>query len=192
MITCGWCGTHYGSFMPNCKNCGGPLPPPPGMELGSPPPDAPRALPKGFEVRVLWTRNVFAMVGGIFLLVAAPLMIALFFVKPIAGLFPMIHATVGFLLFRHGRSKGLSTIHAFRDGRAVKGEVSEVYVDTSTRVNGRSPWLLKYKFPVRGQMHEGEVRTWDADTAERERGQPLWVLYVEEAPEKNTLYPPLK
>lgn len=192
MLTCGWCGTHYGSFVPNCKNCGGPLPPPPGMALGPEPPPAPRALPGNFERRVLWTHNVFALVGGIFLLVATPLVIGLLFVNPLFSLFPMIHFTIGYLLLRHGRGKGLATIHAFRDGRAARGEISETQMDTTTKINGRHPWIIRYKFPVAGTMHEGHLRAWEADARGRERGQPLWVLYLDEDPEKNTIYPPLK
>jgi hypothetical protein len=193
MITCGWCGTKYTQFQPNCQNCGGLLPPPPGMQVGPPPPPAPRALPGGFERRMLWTGNVFAMVGGIFLLVGVPLVIGAFFLHPLAALIPMIHCTLGYLLLKHGRKKGLATVNAFKHGKAVEGEIAEVYQDTSTSVNGRHPWAIVYRFSAGGnQMHEGKAVTFDSDAQDRARGQKLWVLYVEDNPAQNTIYPPVK
>ena len=46
MITCPWCGTSYTTFRSNCKNCGGPLPPPAEATATPPPiPDLPEPPP---------------------------------------------------------------------------------------------------------------------------------------------------
>lgn len=192
MITCGWCGTKYINFQTNCKNCGGLLPVPPGMDAGPPPPEAPRRLPKGFERKVLWTGNVFAIIGAIFLLVGLPLVVAMFFVHPLAPLIPAVHATLGFLLFRHGRGKGQRTLNAFKNGRAVQGRITEIRKDTTTTVNNRHPWLIEYQFAVDNQAIDGSITTWDSTAQDRRRGQPIWILYVESDPEQNTIYPPVK
>lgn len=192
MITCGWCGTKYSGFQPNCKNCGGALPHPPGMDAGEPPPDPPRRLPKGFERRVLWTHNVFALVGGIFLLVGVPLMIGMVFVHPLAPLIPLIHCTLGYFLLRHGRGKAKRMLNAFVNGKAIRGDIKDVFEDTSISVNNRHPWAIAYGFDVQGQIYEGTARTWDADARLRSRGQHIWVLAIESDPEQNTIYPPVK
>lgn len=192
MITCGWCNTHYTSWQSKCTSCGGPMPPLPGMELGPPPPPTPRELPKGFAFRTRFTSNIATLVGLIFFGVGSILTIAFLFAHPLAALFPLLFALGGFGMLRYGLTTAGNTLRAFRTGLAKEGKVHSVSFDTTTTVNGKHPYKLTYHFQLDGQLHEGKVVSFDSTLSQRRSGQPLWVLYVEGAPDKNTLYPPVR
>ena len=201
MIECSWCGTRYTVFQLNCSNCGGPLPSPPGDDPGAPPAPPPRKLPRGYARRVLFSANALAIVGVVFTLVGLPFVI----VFPIIGistgliLFILIGGLLGGIFSLLGISFLVVSIRnvnrklqAFRYGEATIGEVAEVYRDTSVSVNGRSPWVIVYWFEVSGEQYEGKATTWNSTAREREAGQPLHVLYLPDAPDHNTIYPPMK
>lgn len=191
-ITCGWCGIHYTEWKNRCDSCGGPLPPPPGSQLGSPPLPAPRALPKGFAFRLLWTGNVLVMVGVVFAGIGMILLLPMLVLFPPAALLPLIFVVLGFVLFRSGRRKARRTLQAFIHGTAVAGEVVRVTEDQTETTNGQHPWKLTYLFAVDGELHEGSASSYDSTITKRVAGQPLWVLYVPTDPSLNTIYPPLK
>ncbi len=167
------------------------MPPLPGMELGSPPPAAPRALPKQYEFRVKWSSNIASLVGGLFFLVGTILFIPMVIVKTWAALFPLLFMTGGFFMFCYGRQHAAGVLKAFRDGLAVQGKIASVAMDTSQQINGRHPWRLVYHFPVSGCYQEGVLTSFDSTVGQRVSGQPLWVLYVEDDPTLSTVYPPL-
>jgi hypothetical protein len=169
------------------------MPPLPGMELGPEPPSAPRELPKGFEQRQKWLGNPLALVGGIFLLVGLIIFSVFIFVLPLFAFFPFLFIALGWFIMRAGRRMADKVINAVRNGRAVKGNVTEVHKDLSTEVNGRNPWRIHYAFTARdGQVHEGSASTFDSTASSRQPGQPVWVLVVDDHPEQNTIYPPVK
>ncbi len=164
----------------------------PGSVLIGEPPPAPRDLPKGFEMQQKWGRNPLAIVGGIFLLIGAIQFIVFIFVLPFIVPLPLIFLIVGFFLYRAGRRQSNRAIRAMRDGRAVKGQLREVYVDETLRVNQRHPYRLVYEFDTGLEKVEGFAQTFDDTAAERLPGQPVWVLYVENEPALNTIWPPVK
>lgn len=168
------------------------MPPLPGMELGPPPPPAPRPLPKGFALRTRLTGNIATWVGLIFSLFGSLMTVALFFAKPWASLFPLFFALGGFGMLRLGLTQAGHTLRAFRFGTPVAGSVHQVSFDTSHSVNGRHPYKLTYHFQIDGILHEGSVVSFDSTLSKRRSGQPLWVLCLPHAPEKNTLYPPVR
>jgi hypothetical protein len=139
MITCGWCHTNYAHWQTNCDNCGGPLPPPPGMDPGPKPPETPRKLPSGFAFRVKWSRNVMVIIGGIFFLVGALMLSATLAAKTWIALFPSFFCVGGFFMFLNGRKTAVGILHAFRHGTAVAGQITEVSVDTTQSINNRHP-----------------------------------------------------
>lgn len=193
MFTCGWCGTHYQSWKNQCQSCGGPMPPPPGMDAGPEPPPAPRRLPEGFALRVRLTGNLPIIMGLIISFVGGFLTLALVGAKSWLALFPGFFLVVGLSLTWHGVTSASRVLDAFRNGRAIKGRIASVRTDTTTKVNGQHPWEIVYSFQAEGHPYEGKVTTFEAAAANRFYGSPpVWVLVVEGVPERNTLYPPVK
>ncbi len=168
------------------------MPSPPGAELGPPPPDAPRELPKGFAFRQLWSGNVLVLVGTIFGSIGTILFFPMLLLFPPAALLPLIFMILGFFFFRGGRKGAKRTLKAFVHGRAVRGEIADVSRDLSETTNGQNPWKLTYHFTVEGQIHEGLAKSYDSTVGKRTPGQPLWVLYLEKDRAQNTIYPPLR
>jgi hypothetical protein len=149
-------------------------------------------LPNGFAFRVKWSRNIMVIIGSIFFLVGGLMLAATLAAKAWIAVFPGLFCLGGFFMFLNGRKTAHGILHAFRNGIAVPGEIAEVSVDTTQSINDRHPWRLVYHFPVDGQEHEGVLTSFDSTIATRSRGQPVWVLYVPEDLEQNTLYPPLR
>lgn len=168
------------------------MPVPVGMGLGEPPPAVPRSLPKGFEFRQKWSQNVVAMVGGIFCAIGTLLFLVFIIVLPVGALLPFLFMTGGAFMMRFGRKKANNVLNAFRQGVAVEGSVSDVQLDTTQTMNGRSPWVMTYLFQIGGAMVEGSVTSFSSALQARSKGQPLWVLYIEGDPSQNTVYPPIQ
>lgn len=168
------------------------MPAPPGMDPGEAPPAAPRSLPKGFEFRQLWSQNVWALVGGIFFLIGMFIFLVFIFVLPMWALIPLLFIVGGAIMMHMGRKKAHGVLNAFRHGVTVQGSVSSVNLNTSQSINGRHPWVMTYLFPVGNEMLEGTLSSFSSALEDRARGQPLWVLYVENDPDQNTVYPPIR
>lgn len=192
MITCGWCNTHYQTWRSKCDACGGPMPPPPGQELGPPPPEVPRALPSGYAFRTrFFNLSVLLGIGfsgfsGLFLIQV------LKNGQWLLALLPGFFLLGGLSCLRYGWSRASGILRAFRRGIAVPGKVASVCLDTTQSVNQKHPWKLTYHFTLDGRLYEGVITSFDSTLAQRAAGQPLWVLYVEKDPTQNTIYPPLK
>lgn len=169
------------------------MPPPPGPDAGPEPPPPPRKLPKGFAFRMYWSRNINTIIGAIFTAVAG-----LFTLSAIAAR-SWWALLCGFLLFGsvrltlHGIHTARNILDAFKNGKAVKGRIENIRQDTSTTINGRHPWDITYSFSSGGHTHDGTMQTYETSTANRYHGRPpVWVLVVENDPERNTLYPPVR
>jgi hypothetical protein len=191
MHKCPWCTTNYINWQSTCNQCGGPLAPLPGMGLGPRPPEAPRQVPAQYERRMKWTRNIGTLVGGMFFLVGGIMVIPMLFVAPLAALFPGFFMVGGFFMFRYGWLHAKGVLHAFKHGQAVEGRVAQVSLDTSQAVNNQHPWKLVYHFPIGNQLQEGSVTSFDSTLSSRTPGQPLWVLYNDDDPEKSAIFPPI-
>jgi len=169
------------------------MPPPPGMELGPPPPDSPRILPKGYAFRIMLSNNLATMLGLILSAFGGLTLIGTITARSWGAVVPGCILLVGLSALQYGLKEARNTLAAFRRGKAVKGTVTSVRSDPTTRINGRHPWDIVYSFDVDGQIFEGKTQTPDAETSNRLQGRPpAWVLYVEDAPERNTIYPPVK
>ena len=191
-ITCGWCGIHYTAWRNRCDSCGGPMPSPPGTELGPEPPNAPRVLPKGFAFRQLWSGNVLVMIGAVFGGIGTFLFFPMLLLFPPAALLPLFFMILGFVLFRSGRKRARRKLKAFIHGTVARGQLVEVSRDLSETTNGRNPWKLTYQFDVDGTAFEGSASSYDSTVGTRAAGQPVWVLYLANDPTQNTIYPPLR
>lgn len=193
MFTCGWCGTHYQTWKSQCASCGGPMPPPPGMDAGPEPPPPPRRLPEGFALRVRVTHNVSFIIGLVISLSCGLITAAFAAAKTWAALLPGVFLLGGLFLTWHGIKHASRVLDAFRNGRAIKGKIASVREDKTTKMNGRHPWDILYTFEAEGHHHDGKISTFEAATANRFYGSPpVWVLVVDGLPERSTLYPPVK
>lgn len=167
------------------------MPPIPGMEIGPEPPPPPRLLPRRFEFRLKWSRNIAVICGMAFMLFGGLMLSLALKARAWFAIIPGIVFVMGFFMFRYGRQEAAGTIRAFRHGFATEGKIAGVSVDTTQSINGRHPWRLVYHFMVETQQHEGVLTSFDSTLGNRSAGQPLWVLYLRDDPEECTIYPPL-
>jgi hypothetical protein len=169
------------------------MPPPPGMDIGPEPPSPPRKLPSGFATRMRLSGNVTTIFGLVFTGFGALLTLAMIGAKSWAVVFGGAFALGGLLMLKSGLQSANRILDAFKKGRAVRGKVSTVRQDTTTKVNDRHPWDIVYTFESGGHQYEGKMQTFETATANRYQGwPPVWVLVVEGDPDRNTLYPPVK
>ena len=203
MTTCPWCGTNYAAFQPNCENCGGTLPLPdtdPSSVLEEEPqipPPPPRELPRNHILRLLFTDGwtimavVFTFIGVIFGTVGLVLtitIVAAFVGIPFAGigaLFLMIGVPI--LVWRYQQAQNTATV--LQAGVPALGKIIDVFQNYHIRVNGRYPWSIQYQFELHGQVHEGKVSTLSQPDLSQQAGKPVYVLYMQDDPEQNSIYP---
>ena len=198
-IVCPWCGTTYANHQPNCSNCGGVLPHRDGQSAGPPPPPPPRQLPREFVRRARHSSQFELIFGGIF--AGVGLFVGLVFTLiglttgewlfvaiglPIGLLF----GGVGFGVLFFGRRRSRRLLKALAEGTATSGTITEVYVDNTIQVNGRSPWKVVYAFTANGAPQDGSGQAWHADPT-LAAGAPVHVVYLPGDPGQNSLYPPL-
>jgi hypothetical protein len=200
--TCPWCGTSYTTFRSNCRNCGGPLPPP-REEAAAPsstpeipePPPAPRDFKNSFAWRQLvsdgWAiaAGVFALIGAIFTLIGIPLILVVvgFAFVPLGLLF--LGAGVPILIWRYNLAQ--QTLNVLRLGEPVMGSIVDIHENVAVEVNGRHPWTITYGFAVDGEEYEGQTTTLRPVGFTHQVAQPMYVLYLPDDPTQNTVYPPV-
>ncbi|MEX0866600.1 MAG: hypothetical protein WD030_04525, partial [Pirellulales bacterium] len=171
-IICGWCETvHRPPFTEgNCPNCGGTLPLPAGPDRGPLPPPPPRHLPDKFVNSLLWAS--WQLWIGVVML-AIGLLLA-----PFTMCFTLIFAAVGGLMVWHHWTTANNRIEALRFGESTEGEVTFVGFDRSTKVNGRSPYKLEYRYRHENGWRTGQKISWNDQIAEHYAGEPVWVVHI--------------
>jgi len=192
MITCTWCNKHYEYWQSQCDSCGGPMPPQPGHELPPEPPPVPRKLPAGYALRAKWWGNFIVMASLVFIFMFSLLTWAMVKQGHWVGVIFGLILVCALSFFRYGRGKAVRVLRAVRHGTAVVGEVASSGIDSSQSVNKRHPWKLVYHFTVDGHMYEGVVVSFEHTLSKRRPGQPLWIVYVPDDPNQNSLYPPVR
>ncbi len=108
------------------------------------------------------------------------------------ALVPLIFAVPGYFLLRHGLKQASGVLQAFTEGEAVRGTIHSIKKDRTQSMNDKHPWKLIYHFEIQGEVHEGELVSFSSAVSQRRPGQPVWVVYVKEAPSRSTIYPPFK
>jgi hypothetical protein len=160
---------------------------------------APRRLPRGYAMRqILWSNVAafiglcFALFGLLFGCLGCPLTIVLI---PL-GLgfmgFGILFGGLGLAISLPAMRSAQRGLRALQIGEVVQGHIVDVTQDTSQNINGRHPWLLRYVFDTGASVHEGAVHAWEWLEGEREPDEPVWVVFLEEDPEINALWPPVK
>lgn len=200
MITCPWCGTNYTTFQNNCKNCGGPLPTeaavtsPPIPDVPEPPP-APRDFKNSFIWRKLlsdgWSiaAGVFALIGAIFTLIGIPLIVVVVGIVFVPLGLLLLGAGIPILIWRYQKAQHM--LNVLRVGEPVLGTIADIHENIAVEVNGRHPWTITYQFQIDGQEYEGKTNTLRPVGFTHQPGQPMYVLYLEDDPAQNTIYPPV-
>jgi len=203
MSSCPWCGTNYTSFQSNCDNCGGTMPDPHEeasrltKESLPVPPAAPRTLPRNYICRLLFSDGwsimalIFTFIGAIFGVIGVALtvtVVAAFVGLPFAGIgafFLVIGVSI--LVWRTQEAK--KTVRVLQAGEPAIGEIIDVVQNYNIRVNGRYPWKITYWFDVMGQEFEGSHTTLSQPDLSHQAGNPVYVLYLQDDPEQNAIYP---
>ena len=213
IITCPWCGTNYTVFHPNCKNCGGILPAPEeyakntaAMEKASRSPKSgnlvfpdkpPRTISPNYLWRLMladaWTVSalIFTLIGGIFSVTGAGLTVGIitaFVGLPFLalGLLFLIGGAAAFV-WRYQITE--KRVKVLKEGIAIEGEIIDVIDNPNVRINGRTPWKITYVFNLDGEEYSGTVTTLNPPGTHLAPRNPAVILYLEDNPQFNGLYP---
>jgi len=177
-VDCGWCSaSNRRDLTDTCRQCGGPLPSLPGGNPGPRPPDPPRQLPPGYPMRVQLWKNVFVLLGVVF--------VCCFFW---AIIFPIIGAFLWIKGARDARNK----LDALRDGVATRGRIASIQVDTTQHINRRHPWRIDYEYDTYDGPAMGACTAWDPSSVQRRIGDVLWVVFVPGRSEATAIWPPIR
>jgi hypothetical protein len=100
-------------------------------------------------------------------------------------LFPLLGALfAGWAVRGNRREKA-----AFRHGEAAWARVTHSGQDTTTKVNGRHPWQVRWELTVEGRTYRGGLSSMDPDDLRGLLGEEhVTVLYLREAPHVNTAW----
>jgi hypothetical protein len=129
---------------------------------------------------------IFAVTGFVLLATLVPLVIGI----PFAGLgTAFLAAGLPLLIWRHGRAE--RTLEVLRTGKATVGTIVDVRENHHVSVSNRHPWTISYRFSVLAKEFEGKTTTLRTPGREQQRGQPVYVLYLENDATQNTIYPPV-
>lgn len=161
------------------------------------PPPAPRPIADRYVWRLLLTDGwaisalVFGLLGAIFTLVGVPLTAGI-----VTAFVGIPFAVVGLLFLVAGAAmaewryqEAKKTMDVLRVGDVAEGKISQVEQNFHVRVNMRNPWVIRYQFRMGGQSYEGQVSTFNTPGPALQPGQPAYVLYLPQAPDRNVLYP---
>jgi hypothetical protein len=206
-IVCPWCGTNYTAFQSNCRNCGGTIPAPketaerPARRAAAGELQFPAAPPREIAPNYIWklfaqdgwviSAGIFALLGGIFSVTGAGLTIGVitaFVGLPFLGLGLLFLGGGGAVLYwRYQVAQ--DSVNVLKLGQAKEGEITALEPNYSVRINGRTPWNIRYTFSVDGKDYEGSTSTLNDPSYFMQAGSPAVVLYLPEKPESNQLYP---
>lgn len=213
VIVCPWCGTNYTAFQSNCRNCGGTIPapkdsPPAAVAEGEAPPrrrarklefppPPPREVAPNYVWRLLmqdgWviSAGIFALLGGIFTATGAGLtlgIITAFVGVPFLGM--------GLLFLGGGLAAGYwryqiaeRSVQVLKSGLAKEGQITGLEPNYSVRINGRTPWTIRYEFSLDGKLYAGATSTLNDPRYSLEPGGRAVILYLPDQPDVNQIYP---
>jgi hypothetical protein len=100
------------------------------------------------------------------------------------GIWFVVGAGLGVLFLQMGNP--LHDSRLSRNCEVAEGTVTEVTLKRTTRVNGRPPWVIEYRFTEGGQEWEGRSFTLDRKVAARTTvGRSIEVEYLSDKPTVN-------
>jgi hypothetical protein len=134
---------------------------------------------------------VFTLIGAIYGMIGVVLtitIIAAFVGLPFAGI-GVLFLMVGVPILAWRYQEAHNTVIILQSGAPVLGKIIEVYQNYHIRVNGRYPWSILYQFELHGQVYEGKVSTLSRPDLSQQPGKSVYVLYMQDNPEQNSIYP---
>ncbi len=100
-------------------------------------------------------------------------------------IFPLVGGAMLFAAIRSNRRE----IRAFRDGVPAKGLVVKRGEDTTTKVNGKHPFEVRWEFQVDGTVHTGRLSHMNHEILRRAMpDDEVTVLYDPRDPKVNTVW----
>ncbi|MDH3944245.1 MAG: hypothetical protein OEV06_09150 [Anaerolineae bacterium] len=96
-------------------------------------------------------------------------------------------AALPVFIWRWGRYRRI--VRILINGVTAIGEVARIEQNRTVRVNGRYPWVVRYKFEAGSDVQEGEYQTLDERIGVLRRGYKVHVVYLEENKKLNSLWP---
>lgn len=134
---------------------------------------------------------VFTLIGTIFPIVGIALTISI--VAALVGLpfvgMGVLFLMIGIPIFVWRYQNAQQTVLVLQEGDPALGEIIDVYQNYNIRVNGRYPWSVLYHFEVFGKAYEGKVTTLSQPDLRQQPGKPVYILYLPDDPQQNTIYP---
>ncbi len=80
---------------------------------------------------------------------------------------------------------------ALERGIGAEAEVTSVQLNTSVKINNRSPWVVSYAFRAGSADVQGSAETYKAVESDHRRGDKIWVVYLPEDADVSTVWPPI-
>jgi hypothetical protein len=102
----------------------------------------------------------------------------------------LVFGGIGFGVLYWGRQRSNRLIQTLANGVPAEGVVTDIQLDTSVRVNGRSPWRVSYTFTANGLQLAGSQQAWNRDET-LQPGTKVYIVYLSQDPGINSVYPPL-
>ncbi|MCC6621883.1 MAG: protein kinase [Deltaproteobacteria bacterium] len=157
-----------------------------------PPPPAPRKVPFGFGGKADPVGGFFRLFGILF--GGIPLIIFISFLgggMPFPfSLLPLVFVAIGGTLGAVGFVRIARAKRLFRDGETAPAIVTESWLNTSLKVNGRSPWKVVFRYETPdGKVHEGTVSRFRIPPELRMPGAQVFALYDPKEPSRATMWP---
>ncbi len=77
-------------------------------------------------------------------------------------------------------------------GKATVGEIIDIRKDYTQSLNGQSPTIVEFQFEFGGNQYIGNVgNIYESFHLTKKIGDKLWVVYMQNDPEKSSVWPPL-
>lgn len=193
-VACPWCKHFWHEVAADlrCGRCGGALPAPPGPTRGPAPPSGPRTLPDAYVRSLLvWNSNMgllgaaWGAFGVLFLVLGTGLLLVFPPVGCVFAPFGLIFLLVGIVVYRSSRRGPLRQIAALTRGVAAEADIVSVR-------KGSEGWEVEYEYRVDGRALRGKTIGQDIAHSIRQRGEPLWVVYLPEDPSACSVWPPMR
>ncbi len=109
-----------------------------------------------------------------------------------AALLPGSFVAFGIAIGSSGVKAAKKRLVAWREGVSAPATVVWIGKDTSYKVNGRSPFMMKYEFEANGLVHTGVRKSFNREIKRYDLGERIWVVYVPEDPTLSAEWPPIR